>query len=158
MPLTKGTKAPDFEITPGNKLSDLKKPAVVYFYPKDGTPGCTIEAQEFRDAYAGLQKSGIEVIGISTDDIESHKTFCAAQNISFPLVADPTKAITKSYETLGPAADKALRSTFLINTDGNIDQVWNVTEVKGHAQQVATAATQLLTAAPVEPAVAVASK
>lgn len=138
MALETGERAPDFEIKPGLKLSDLGKPAVVYFYPKDDTPGCTIEAKGFQEQYFEISRTGAEVIGISTDDADSHSAFCDKYGLTFPLVPDPTKQITQDYDVLG-ANGYASRVTFLVDGDGYIRKVWETVNVEGHALELVDA-------------------
>lgn len=138
MALEAGTRAPDFQIKPGLRLSDLGKPAVVYFYPKDDTPGCTIEAKGFQEQYFEISRTGAEVLGLSTDDEASHAAFCDKYGLTFPLVPDPDKAIAKDYEVLGEKG-YANRVTFLVDGDGYIRKVWETVNVEGHALELVDA-------------------
>lgn len=145
--LIEGSIAPDFEVldTHGNKvkLSDFKgKKVVLYFYPKDDTPGCTKEACSFRDNYSILQKAGIIVLGVSTDSVEAHQKFTKKFSLPFPLLADTDKKIVKAYSVYG---DKSFmgrifkgtkRTTFLINEQGKIDKIIDEVSCPTHAQDI----------------------
>ncbi|MFP4402217.1 MAG: thioredoxin-dependent thiol peroxidase [Candidatus Nanoarchaeia archaeon] len=152
--LEKGTIAPQFtaqavrlgEEPKGLSLSDYKgKKTIVYFYPKDMTPGCTNQAQNLRDNYEMLQKKGIEVIGISCDSINSHKKFVEKENIPFFLVSDKDKEIVKAYDVYG---DKSFmgkifqgisRVTYLLDEEQNIIGVIEKPKVKEHAEEIVEA-------------------
>jgi peroxiredoxin Q/BCP len=125
------------------KLSDSKgHPAVVYFYPKDGTPGCTSEACAFRDAWNKYQTANVTIIGVSRDSEESHRKFVAEHHLPFPLAADESGAIEKAYgvsSTLGMTS----RVTFLIAPDGTIAHVWPDVDPGVHATEVLDAAGKL---------------
>ncbi len=141
-----GKKAPAFTLASSDgtkvKLSDLAgKVAVLYFYPRDNTPGCTVEAEGFRDAVPGLEKLGAVVYGISKDSIESHCKFRDKYKLSFPLLSDPDGTTLEA----GAWGDKVLygkkskgiiRSTVLIGTDGKIVKHWPKVSVKGHVDEV----------------------
>jgi len=119
-------------------LAALKgKHVVVYFYPKDDTPGCTKEACAFRDAWDKLQKAGIQVIGVSVDDDASHKAFAAKYKLPFPLVADTDQSICKRF---GVAVNGgyASRVSYLIGTDGKIKKVYPKVDPAVHADQILT--------------------
>lgn len=133
MSLSVGTTAPDFTAkdTNGNtvNLSDFKgKTLILYFYPKDDTPGCTKEAQSFRDAYNEYQSKDIAVLGVSMDDEESHKKFTEKYNIPFPLLADSDGTLTKAYDVEGGGYAK--RVTYVIDGDGKITQVYEGSKLK----------------------------
>lgn len=122
------------------------KPYVLYFYPKDNTPGCTTEACDFRDAAKDIAKAGLTVLGISPDSITSHQGFIAKQNLNFTLLADEEHALA---EKLGVWAEKTnygktymgiVRSTFLVGADGVIVQEWRSVKVEGHVAAVLAAA------------------
>lgn len=126
------------------------KPVVLYFYPKDATPGCTTEACDFRDQHAGLLKLGITVLGVSPDNLTKHATFIAKQKLPFVLLADEEHVLA---DKLGVWGEKSLygrtfmgivRSTFLIGADGVILKEWRKVKVAGHATEVLTAAKELL--------------
>lgn len=142
-----GKKAPAFTLTAQDgkkiKLSDLKgSPVVLYFYPKDDTPGCTKEACAFRDRKAELEKLGAKVLGVSPDTVESHVKFRDKYSLNFPLLADPDHAVAEKY---GAWREKSMygkrfmgiqRSTYLIDADGQVAQVWPNVKVDGHDDQV----------------------
>jgi peroxiredoxin Q/BCP len=117
-------------------LASLKGHFVVlYFYPKDDTPGCTKEACEFRDSWGALQKRGVLVYGVSTQDVVSHKAFAEKHHLPFPLIADEKGAIAALYKV--PVLDgKARRITYLIGPDGRIRHVWPTVNPLGHAAEV----------------------
>lgn len=149
MALTTGEKAP--EILGVNqkgetiKLSDFEgKKIVLYFYPKDNTPGCTAQACSLRDNYEVLEKLGYEVIGVSTDSEASHEKFSQKHQLPFTLIADTNKVLSEAFGTWG---EKSLygkkymgtfRTTFIINSDGKIEYVFSPKEIKtkSHAEQV----------------------
>lgn len=122
------------------KLSSLRGKAVaVYFYPKDQTPGCTIEAQGIRDNYADLQKEGVTVIGVSKQDAESHKAFIDKEKLPYDLAIDADGKIAQAFGvplTLGYHA----RQTFLVGKDGKIKKVWRKVAPDGHAAEILAAA------------------
>ncbi|EQB64774.1 MAG: hypothetical protein AMDU3_IPLC00004G0352 [Thermoplasmatales archaeon I-plasma] len=133
-----GDKAPDFELPPSSekgKLSDLKgKVVVVYFYPKDFTPGCTTEACNFRDNFDDFKKRGIEVVGVSTDSENSHKKFVEKYELPFLLAPDSSKEISKKYNVLGMGTAK--RVTFIIDKEGKIAYIFPKVSPKEHAKEV----------------------
>ncbi|MCP2729214.1 peroxiredoxin [Limnofasciculus baicalensis] len=139
MALQVGTKAPAFTAkdADGNtvSLSDLAgKTVVLYFYPKDDTPGCTKEAQSFRDNYAEYQGKDMVVLGVSTDDEASHKLFQEKYGLPFQLLADSDKTITKAYDVDGGGYAK--RVTYIIDGDGNIAHVDEAVKTATHAQDI----------------------
>ena len=139
MALSVGTIAPSFTVKDdaGNtvSLSDYKgKTVVLYFYPKDDTPGCTKEAQSFRDSFEEYQGKDIVVLGVSMDDEASHKMFKEKYGLPFSLLADSDGAITKAYEVEGGGYSK--RVTFIINGEGVIDQVMESVKTDTHAQDI----------------------
>lgn len=145
--MEKGMQAPDFSYTDSDgkqrKLSDLKgRRVVLYFYPKDLTPGCTAEACDFRDNYVMWQKKGFEVIGISADSEASHRKFAEKHSLPFPLVADTDKTIIKAYGVWGPKKfmgrtfDGILRTTFLIDAEGRIEDVITKVDTKASTAQI----------------------
>jgi peroxiredoxin Q/BCP len=133
-----GDIAPDFEIPLGSgrgKLSDYRgKIVVVYFYPKDFTPGCTTEACNFRDNISDFKSRGIEVIGVSIDSEVSHKKFADKYSLPFLLAPDSSKDISRKYNVLGPGAAK--RVTFIIDKDGKVAYVFPKVNPKEHAVEV----------------------
>ena len=139
MALSVGVTAPDFTAqddtgTPVT-LSSLKgKTVVLYFYPKDDTPGCTKEAQSFRDNYEEYQDKDIVVLGVSMDDETSHKAFKEKYGLPFTLLADPDGAITKAYDVDGGGYSK--RVTYIINSEGIVDKVFETVKTDSHAQDI----------------------
>ena len=134
-----GDTAPDFSSADQNgkpvRLSDFRgKPVVVYFYPKDDTPGCTKEACNFRDNYAAYEKAGVKVLGISVDDPHSHKKFEEKYKLNFTLVADHEKKISENYGVLGDR--NAKRVTYLIGKDGKVVHVYPKVTPDEHAVEV----------------------
>jgi len=145
--LKQGDKAPDFKGTDqsGNiiSLNDFKgSKLVLYFYPKDSTPGCTAEACDLRDNYAVLMKKGYNVIGVSADNEISHKKFIEKYNLPFPLIADTDKTIINAYgvwgrkKFMGKEFDGILRTTFIINESGVIEEIITKVETKNHSSQI----------------------
>lgn len=147
MSLSVGDKAPDFKVNDqdGNeiKLSDYKgKKVVLYFYPRDNTPGCTAEACNLRDNYEALQKAGYEILGVSTDDEKSHKKFIEKQSLPFKLLADTEKEIHEKYGTwveknmYGRKYMGTARKTFLIDENGQIEEIIGKVKTKEHTAQI----------------------
>ena len=145
--LEPGTKAPAFTLSSDAnkkvKLSDFRgKPVVLYFYPKDDTPGCTKEACAFRDASVQLQELGAVVLGVSPDDVQSHVKFRDKYSLNFPLLADPEHALAEAYgawrekNMYGKKSMGVQRSTYLIDGEGKIVKVWKKVSVDGHDAQV----------------------
>ncbi len=131
-------------------LADLKgKTVVLYFYPKDDTPGCTKEACSFRDANRVMQKRGIVVLGVSTDDVDSHQKFANKYQLPFPLLADTDTAVSQLYDVYGEknfAGKKYMginRSTFLIDKDGIVRKIWHKVSPEDHAEEVLQAVDSL---------------
>jgi peroxiredoxin Q/BCP len=142
-----GKKAPAFTLTADDgkkvKLSDLKgSPVVLYFYPKDDTPGCTKEACAFRDRQAEMEQLGAKVLGVSPDTVESHVKFRDKFNLNFPLLADPDHAVAEKYgawrekNMYGKKSMGIQRSTYLIDVDGKVAKVWQRVQVDGHDDAV----------------------
>jgi peroxiredoxin Q/BCP len=117
--------------------------AIVYFYPKDGTPGCTTEACAFRDTFDKFNQRGVTIFGVSRDDEASHVKFRAEHSLPFPLVADPSGAIQKAYGVPDRAPGIASRVTFLVAADGRIAKVWPDVDPAVHADEVFQAIEQL---------------
>ena len=147
MTVKDGFKVPDFNLVDqkGNILtldSLSGKPAVLYFYPKDETPGCTVEACEFRDIYEEFNKLDCEVFGISPDDINSHNKFINKHSLPFTLLCDSEKKMIKDYgvwgekNMYGKKSMGIIRSTFLIDKDGKLIKKWSNVRAKGHAEKV----------------------
>lgn len=159
MALKIGQKAPAFKVNDqdGNKvaLSDFKgKKVVLYFYPKDQTPGCTAEACNLRDNYKLLQKKGYEVLGVSTDSEKSHQKFIEKQNLPFRLLADVDKVIHTKYGTwveksmYGRKYMGTARVTFIIDENGVIEEIIEKVDTKNHAEQILNPKSQTREAAP----------
>jgi len=147
MTLKVGDKAPNFSVhdQDGNevKLAALKgKKIVLYFYPRDMTPGCTTEACNLRDNYKQLIKAGYEVFGVSTDDEKSHQKFIMKEKLPFSLLADPEKKLHDAYGTwveksmYGRKFMGTARVTFIINEKGIIEDVIEKVDTKNHAKQI----------------------
>lgn len=145
--LKEGSVAPDFKTTNTNgetvRLKDLRgQKVVLYFYPKDDTPGCTKEACSFRDAFADFKKRGIEVLGISTDSEASHQKFTAKYKLPFTLLADTDHSIADAYgvygekKFMGRTYMGVKRMTFLIDEKGKIAKVFEKVKVDEHAREV----------------------
>lgn len=139
-----GTPAPAFKLQDQNgKWHELKdyrgKWLALYFYPKDQTPGCTTQACEFRDNIFAFREAGAAIVGISVDDVESHKKFSEKHGLPFPILADSTKSTAKSYGVLKSylgTIELARRDTFLIDPEGRIVKRYADVEPKGHSQIV----------------------
>lgn len=123
-------------------LADCHKPLVIFFYPRDNTPGCTIENQDFARLYPQFTEAGYEVVGISRDTVSSHCKFAQKYNLQFPLLADPEETVCNLF---GVMKDKNMygkkvrgieRSTFIIDTDKKIVKEWRKVTVDNHAQEV----------------------
>jgi peroxiredoxin Q/BCP len=118
------------------------KKVVLYFYPKDDTPGCTAEACSLRDNYTFMQKAGYEVVGVSADDAKSHAKFAKKYNLPFPLLADTKHEVIKAYDVwgkkqfMGRIFDGLIRTTFVISEKGIIDEVITAVDTKNHADQI----------------------
>lgn len=147
MALTVGTKAPDFKTKDQDgkdvSLSDFKgKKVVLYFYPKDMTPGCTAEACSLRDNYKALQKAGYEVLGISSDNEKLHRKFIEKEKLPFRLLADEDKSVHTQFGTwveksmYGRKYMGTARVTFIINENGIISEVIEKVDTKNHADQI----------------------
>ena len=153
MPTLKpGDKAPDFTLTADDgkpiSLSDFKgKQVVLYFYPKASTPGCTIEACDFRDLRPKFNKADIVVLGVSADPVKALVNFKTKQKLNFPLLSDPDHKMIESYgqwrmkKFMGRSFKGIVRSTFLIDPEGRIAQIWDSVRVKNHAAETLSAAT-----------------
>ena len=145
-----GLKVPDFSLpaTSGstfNLAAHAGKPLVIYFYPKDSTPGCTTEAGQFRDLHAEFVRLGCSVYGVSRDSIKSHENFKAKLELPFELLSDPDELacglfnVMKMKNMYGKQVRGIERSTFLIDTAGNIAREWRGVKVPGHAEEVLAA-------------------
>ena len=142
-----GSPAPDFRLQDQHgkwhTLAEQKgKWVVLYFYPKDSTPGCTTESQNFRDLHEAFVATGAVVLGISRDSIKSHENFCAKQSLPFSLVSDPDEIACNLYGVMklknmyGKQVRGIERSTFVIDADGVLRREWRGVKVPGHAQEV----------------------
>ena len=149
-----GQRAPAFTLMSdeGSKvrLADLKgRPVVLYFYPRDDTPGCTREACAFRDRQAAIKKLGAVVLGVSADSIASHGKFRDKYRLNFPLLADEDHAVAEKYgawrekNMYGKKSMGIQRSTFLIDADGKVARAWRRVNVDGHDEQVLAALAEL---------------
>lgn len=150
MTIQAGSPAPEFTLSDENgttrSLADYRGKAVVlYFYPKDDTPGCTREACEFRDSIGAYRQAGVEVLGISPDDARSHTKFKEKFSLPFSLLADEGHKVAEAYGVWGPKKmmgreyDGVLRTTFLIGPDGVILKVFENVKPQGHAAEVLAA-------------------
>jgi len=150
MAFTVGDKIPDLTLaaTGGREIA-LKsfkgRPLVVYFYPKDNTPGCTQEGQDFRDLYPEFQAAGAEILGISRDSVRSHENFAAKYEFPFPLLSDTEQQACEAFDVI---REKSLygrkylgidRSSFLFDGKGVLKHEWRGVKVKGHAAEVLAA-------------------
>jgi len=145
--LLEGTKAPDFtlEDQDGNSisLSDFAgQNILLWFYPKASTPGWTTEGQELRDEFQNFQDKNTIILGMSADSVKSQKNFCEKQNFPFSLVSDPDKSTIRKYEAIGMKKmygreyEGIFRISYLINTDGIIQKVYEKVKPKDHAKEV----------------------
>ena len=138
-----GQPAPDFSLTTGDgsqvSLKDYKgKWIVLYFYPKDFTSGCTLEAQNFQRDLQKYQDAGAVILGVSVDTADSHKQFCAKEGLAFKLLADPDLKVSSQYASMMEygGAKMAARNTFLINPDGKIAKVYMKVKPAEHSEEV----------------------
>ncbi len=142
-----GEKVPDFSLpATGDQSISLKqfkgKNVVIYFYPKDSTPGCTSEGQDFRDNYASFQQLNTEILGISRDSIKSHENFKAKQAFPFELLSDEDESVCQLFDVIkeknmyGKKVMGIERSTFLINAKGLLHKEWRKVKVNGHVDEV----------------------
>ena len=144
-----GENAPSFEglTADGSKLSlkDFigKKNVVLYFYPKDDTPGCTKEACSFRDSIKSLEGLGAEIVGVSLDSVDSHRKFKEKYHLPFPLLSDKDKRIATAYGVLKEGGTSASRVTFIIDRNGKIAKIFSKVDVNVHSEEVAAALREL---------------
>ena len=145
--LQEGDDAPDFVVKDQNgddvKLSDLLgKKVVLYFYPRDNTPGCTKEACSLRDDFSTFEEKGIKILGVSTDDEKSHQKFISKYELPFPLLADTNHAVADAYGSygekkfMGKIYNGVLRKTFLIDETGKIVKIFKKVKVADHAAEI----------------------
>lgn len=148
-------KAPAFNLQTDTgemlRLSSLQgAPVVLYFYPKDNTPGCTTEAQDFRDLESEFNALGVRILGVSPDTVTSHEKFVAKQALNFTLLSDPDRKAIEKYglwvkkKLYGKEFMGVQRATFLIDAQGKIARAWPKVKVKGHAAEVLAAAKSLV--------------
>jgi peroxiredoxin Q/BCP len=141
-----GQRCPDFTLpaTSGKSftLSTATKPLVIYFYPKDNTPGCTNESMAFRDLYGDFQAAGAEVVGVSRDSLKSHENFKAKLELPFELLSDGDETVCNLFDVMklknmyGKQVRGVERSTFVIDADGTLIRAWRGVKVPGHAEEV----------------------
>ncbi len=147
MPIASGIPAPEFEMLDDTntlrKLSDYRgRNVVLYFYPKDDTPGCTKEACNFRDDYSAYDQAGVVILGVSPDSVQSHVKFKQKFQLQFPLLADEGHKVCDLYEVWGPkkfmgkSYEGVLRTTFLIGADGNIKHVYENVRPAEHSAEL----------------------
>lgn len=154
--LAEGVPAPDFSLPAHDgrtiRLSDYKgkNHVILYFYPKDDTPGCTKEACAFRDDYNKFKPFGVEILGVSTDPIASHQAFARKYDLNFPLLADEKKEVARLYGALNPEKGYARRMTYLIAKDGIIRRIMPNVTVDGHSEELFTAVKALAPSLPME--------
>lgn len=142
-----GNKAPTFSLPDQDgkihSLSDYQgKKVLLYFYPKDDTPGCTTEACNFRDEYEEFQKIGLVILGVSADSVKSHKKFAEKFNLNFPLLADEDKKLCEAYgvwglkKFMGREYMGIARTSFLIDENGNLEKIYEGVKPPVHAEEV----------------------
>jgi thioredoxin-dependent peroxiredoxin len=142
MPLPEGSPAPDFSLkaTDGStiQLSQFKgkKSVVLYFYPKDDTPGCTKEACSFRDDISQITAKDAVVLGVSVDDTASHKAFTEKFHLNFPLLSDVGGTVSKAYDAFRPEKGNSARVTAVIDKEGKIKKLFPQVNPEGHSQEV----------------------
>ncbi len=147
MPLSAGDTAPDFELVDDTgtlrRLQDYRGlPVVLYFYPKDDTPGCTTEACNFRDDYSAFQEANVVILGVSPDTVKSHVKFKAKYQLPFPLLADAEHKVCDLYQAWGPkkfmgrSYEGVLRTTYLIDANGKIVKVFENVRPAEHSNEV----------------------
>ena len=150
MPIQSGIAAPDFSLPDENgvirSLSEFRgKPVLLYFYPKDDTPGCTVEACNFRDDYSQYENAGVVILGISPDNAKKHTKFKSKYDLPFTLLADEDHRVCLQYEVWGPKKfggreyDGVYRTTFLIDAVGKIVRVFENVKPADHSQDVLAA-------------------
>ena len=159
MTITEGDPAPAFDLHADGGVrvaSDAMsgRAYVLYFYPKDDTPGCTKEAIGFTEAYPEFQRLGVEVVGVSKDTVSSHEKFKQKHGLCFPLASDEAGSLVEAY---GTWVEKSMygkrymgidRATFLVGQDGKVAKVWRGVKVPGHVEEVLEAARDLASSAP----------
>ncbi len=149
-----GEKVPAFTVAttnnPKRRSADLKgRPYVLYFYPKNDTPGCTLEGKDFRDRHADFAKLKVRVLGVSRDSLESHARFKAKYDLPFELVSDADETLCRLFDVIkdknmyGKKVRGIERSTFLVDADGVLRRDWRKVKVEGHVAEVLAAAAEL---------------
>ena len=149
-----GQPVPEFDLPATSdktfKLSDFKgKTLVLYFYPKDSTPGCTREGQDFQDNYAKFKRAGAEIVGVSRDSLKSHENFKAKQEFPFELMSDKDEELCQVFDVIkmknmyGKQVRGIERSTFLIDKNGVLQHEWRKVKVDGHADEVLKAVKEI---------------
>lgn len=152
--VTIGKKVPEFTALATSeqtfRLKDMKgRKVVLYFYPRDSTPGCTTEGQDFRDHYAQFQEAETEIFGVSQDSLKSHENFRNKQSFPFQLISDEDGSLCKLFDVIkmksmyGKQFEGIERSTFLIDASGKLQQEWRKVKVPGHVVEVLRAAQSL---------------
>ena len=147
MPISAGQPAPTFTLLDENEtersLSEYRgKPVVLYFYPKDDTPGCTKEACGFRDDYSAYERAGVAILGVSPDTPKSHAKFKAKYNLPFHLLADTDKEVCRAYDvwglkkSFGREYEGVFRTTYLIDSEGNIAKVFKNVRPADHSAEI----------------------
>lgn len=147
MPVSAGQPAPTFTLLDENEtarsLSDYRgKPVVLYFYPKDDTPGCTKEACGFRDDYSAYEQAGVEILGVSPDTPKSHAKFKVKYDLPFHLLADTEVEVCRAYDVWGPKKsfgreyEGVFRTTYLIDSEGNIAKVFDNVKPADHSAEI----------------------
>jgi peroxiredoxin Q/BCP len=147
MPISSNIPAPDFELSDETgtmrKLSDFRgQPVVLYFYPKDDTPGCTTEACNFRDDYSAYEKAGVTILGVSPDSVKSHVKFKQKYDLPFPILADEGHKVCETYgvwalkKAMGREYMGVLRTTFLIDAEGKILRVFEKVKPADHSAEL----------------------
>jgi len=122
---------------------------IIYFYPKDSTPGCTLEGQNFRDRYADFKQAGAEILGVSRDSLQAHENFRARQGFPFDLLSDQDESLCRQFDVIheknmyGRKVMGIVRSTFLIDRNGVLQKEWRKVQVKGHVDDVLEAVKSL---------------
>ena len=154
MAIQEGKAAPDFNLTDQHgkavALTDLRgQHVIVYFYPKDDTPGCTTQACGFRDSFADFEGAGVRVLGVSPDSVASHQKFAGKYGLPFTLLSDAERSLASAYgvwalkKLYGRESMGIVRSTFLVDGEGVIRKVWRGVRVNGHIAEVQAAAARL---------------
>ncbi len=156
-PVVEGSRAPDFELlSTGGELARLSEfrghPVVLYFYPKDHTPGCTTEGQDFRDLHPRFRHRRTIILGVSRDSLKTHENFKAKHGFPFRLLSDPDEIACEKYDVIkmknmyGRKVRGIERSTFLIDPEGIARRVWRKVRVPGHAAEVLAAVDEIVQA------------